>query len=254
MVDLFSNIWNWNIEPIPIIIALSIYFVPVVYRKYKSDVYTPLYFSVYPLARLNVPLSRYLGPSFVDDYIEDNDVDREKKILNIKSFFSTVLYVILIPFFLSITWTLFLTKEQFVISACAILVSIILRFTLSVINFKSYTRVSRQGLLSFFYSFVIIIFFYILIRVHYWIFPYFSSRDYGTIAKTFGDLIILDVVVSVLIVGVLVPIIVSIIFNRKAREATNEAFKSYEQTAASFDTEFKKGNQTKPTTGSNNCN
>lgn len=149
MLEFLQSIWNWEIAPIPICTTLLLYFVPIYWRKYRSDVYTPLYFSVYPLAKLNVPLSRYLGQSFIDDYIDDSYAEREKKIIKIKSVFSSILYVVIVPFMLSFVWSFILTREQFHLSTIAVLVSVIVRFSQSIINFSRYTMVSRRGLLSF---------------------------------------------------------------------------------------------------------
>ncbi|WP_415836866.1 hypothetical protein, partial [Paenibacillus glucanolyticus] len=138
MLEFLQSIWNWEIAPIPICTALLLYFVPIYWRKYRSDVYTPLYFSVYPLAKLNVPLSRYLGQSFIDDYIDDSYAEREKKIIKIKSVFSSILYVVIVPFMLSFVWSFILTREQFHLSTIAVLVSVIVRFSQSIINFSRY--------------------------------------------------------------------------------------------------------------------
>lgn len=74
-----------------------IYFVHVYWREKHSDSYTPLYFSIYPLARLNVPLARYLGQGYFHDYFDDNDAEKEKKVLKIKSIYSAITHVIITP-------------------------------------------------------------------------------------------------------------------------------------------------------------
>lgn len=222
MLGFLQSVWNWEVAPIPICTALLLYFVPIYWRKYRSDVYTPLYFSVYPLAKLNVPLSRYLGQSFIDDYIDNSDAEREKKIIKIKSVFSSILYVVIVPFMLSVIWSFILTREQFILSTIVVLVSVIVRFSQSIINFSRYTMVSRRGLLSFFYACVSFVFFYILLRAHYWIVPLIESKSYWKIVTTVGDFIINDVIISIVIVGGLIPIIISLAFDKKVRQTNIE--------------------------------
>lgn len=252
MIDLFYTIWNWDIAPFPVLVALLIYFVPIYWRKYKSNVYTPLYFSVYPLAKLNIPLSRYLAQSYIDDYFDDNDAEREKKLLKVKSIYSTIFYVIVLPFFLSIIWSIFLTKEQFYTSVVIVLVSIILRFTSSVIRFDRFTRTSRKGLLSFFYSIVLFVFFYILIRVHLWFLPFYERKDFSMIITTIGDFILMNVIISILLVGILIPIIITIVFDKNVRDTNVEQIKAQQQTATSYYMELKGRDYTEFSSSSDN--
>lgn len=246
MLIFLLELWNWEVAPIPICIAILLYFIPVYWRKYRSDVYTPLYFAFYPLSKLNVPLSRYLGQSYIDDYIDDNDAEREKKIIKIKSIFSSMFYVILIPFFLAFTWSFFLIESQFILSSLIILISVIIMFTKSVIRFNTVS--SRRGLLSFFYAGVIFVFFYILFRAHYWITPFIEAKEYGGIFINIGDFIIMEGVISLLVVGVLIPIIISLSFDRKVRQSNIENQQSWQQSATSYDVAIEEGNKEESST------
>ena len=244
MFEFLYKIWNWDIAPFPVIIALLIYFMPIYWRKYKSAIYTPLYFSVYPLAKLNVSLSKYLAESYIDDYFDEYDAEREKKILKVKSIYSTMFYVIILPFFLSIIWTTFLSKEQFYTSVTITLVSVFFRFTSSVLRFDWITKTSRKGLLSFFYSIILFVFFFILIRVHLWFLPLYEKKDYEMIITTIGDFILKDIIISIFLVGLLIPIIITLLFDKKVRDANVEKITSRQQTATSYYMEFKRRDKT----------
>lgn len=73
MLNVLSGVWKWSVEPVPLVIALAIYYIPTIYRRRKRLMYTPLYFLVYPLARLNIDFGKYLGDSPFAEFIENDD-------------------------------------------------------------------------------------------------------------------------------------------------------------------------------------
>ncbi|MCR2805948.1 hypothetical protein [Paenibacillus soyae] len=234
----FSTIWNWQIEPLPILISLLVYFLPVIWREKRSDAYTPLYFSIYPLAKLNVPLSRYLGKSYLYDYFDEEDAEKEKKVMKIKSVYSAIIFVVVTPVFISVIWTLYLTEKQFYIVAAFVLLSILYRFIKSTYFFNHYTYIPRRKLIGTFYFLILLIFSYILIRSHLWISPLLQKKEYLKILTSAGDFILINIVINILLVAIIIPTLISIVFNKDERKKNLEGTNAYKQVGASYDSEI----------------
>lgn len=250
-MEILKSIWEWTIAPVPLIVALSFYFIPIYWRRYKSNIYTPIYFSIYPLAKLNVPLAAYLGESFIDDYIDDDVAEREKKIIKVKSIFSSVIFVIVIPLLLALVWSFILTEEQFFIATLVVLISVVLRFTSTIRNFNRYTTASsRRGFLSVFYGCVLFVFFYILLRAHIWISPMINSKNYWGIITQFGDFFVIEVMIGVVLVGILIPIIITLVFDKEVRRTNYEQYKKWQQESATAYSEFEQADQEEPSSSS----
>ena len=102
-----QSLWHWALELLRIIIALVIYFAPVIYRRWKKLVYTPLYFSVYFFTELkdNV-IDEYFGSgvsvSHTQDKGEANTVRNNTAILT--SIASAALDTVILPACVAFIW------------------------------------------------------------------------------------------------------------------------------------------------------
>ncbi|WP_156951086.1 hypothetical protein [Saccharibacillus sacchari] len=233
-MNIFLIIWNFTIKPIPIILALLIYFIPLYWMKYKRDIYTPIYFAVYPLANLNISLSQYLGESIVDDYIDDEVVEREKKIIRIKSMLFSIFYVMILPFILALIWTFFLDNNQFLLATLILFGIILFKFIKSITHFRDFVMSSRRGILIFFYTVVSFAFFYILYRTHLWVSPLIENKEYESIITTIGDFLILNVILTFLIIGIAIPITISLVFDNRVRRAKHEEHQTVQESDSAF--------------------
>src|SRR5437667_9094946 len=115
-----QGLWYWILELLRILLALAIYFAPVVYRRWRRFVYTPLYFSVYFFTQLKVSvIDEYLGSSSFPPLTEDeNEAEtlRNKEILI--SIASAALDTAILPACIAFIWLwlLSLNSTEFAIA------------------------------------------------------------------------------------------------------------------------------------------
>lgn len=234
--DIFTIIWNWKIEPIPVILALIFYHIPSIWRKYKRSVYTPVYFTIPPLARYNKQLSRYIGDSWLGDFIEDdNEAEKLRKKTIVISWFSFAIDIMLVPTVFSIIFGLILSKEQFYTSVSIICLITVFRFIKSYKNFYKYYDVIRNSfkkVLFICYTICLFMIFYAMIKTYQWAEPFITSKNYAGLIFRISDLIYSFI--PNFITTSIFPFILSGLFDPKVRAMRKEQERSYAETAATI--------------------
>lgn len=226
-MELILVVWNWKIEPIPVLLALAFYFIPVNWRSKYSDHYTPIYFAFYPFNKLNLPLSKYLGESFYDEYLDENDAERDRKVIRFKSVYNLGVYLIVTPIILSMCWSFMLTKNQFLLVSIIVSISIIISFIKSTYYSYTFKRIMNYKLLSVYYLMCLFVFIFLLIRIHIWVLPLIDSKNYMKIMTTFGDIFIKDIFVGILLMVILIPLLISKSFNKETRKNNIQEMMEY---------------------------
>ncbi len=221
MPNWFQSLSYWMIELLLLLLALAIYFVPVVYRRWKSFVYTPLYFSVYLLTYLKVgTVDKYVGSDIFAPLVEDEDEAekfRKKTILTISV--SAVLDMVILPACVAFVWLLFLNSTQFTISLVALLLIQAYRFLTSVRNIHYYTSGKPQfrGWVAAFYVLALVTIALAMLKVQRWAIPLLTTRNYTQliwdVADVFWNLVILGIFVALPTAG-----ITTLLLNRKVRQ------------------------------------
>jgi len=141
MFDWFQKLWHWTIEPVPLLLALAIYFGPIFYRRWRYFAYVPLYFSIYPLSRIKSDVvNKYIGSTYYPPFLEDEDEAeklREKTLLVISV--SIILDTIIIPACVAFIWSLFLDAAQFITALATFLSIQAFRFVKSIVTLHKHT-------------------------------------------------------------------------------------------------------------------
>ncbi len=236
MIELFSKIWSWKIEPVPIILALFVYHIPSLWRRYKRCVYTPVYFTIPPLARYNKRLSEYIGDKWLDDFIEDDDeAERLKKKTIIISWFSAIIDIILVPTVFSIVFGLCLSKEQFYTTVSILIVITLFRFAKSYNNFHRHYEIRRDGFKKILFIYYIICLFMIfnaMIKTYQWAEPFIVSKNYVELIFQISDLIY-SFIPNIILTSLL-PLVISNLFDPYMRDIRKERKRGYVETASTI--------------------
>ncbi len=221
MPNWFQSLSYWMIELLLLLLALVIYFVPIVYRRWKSFVYTPLYFSVYLLTNLKVgAVDKYVGSDVFAPLIKDeNEAEqfRQKTILTVSV--SAILDMVILPACVAFVWLLFLDSTQFTIALVTLLLMQAYRFLTSVRNIHRYASGKPQfrGWVAAFYVIALVTIALAMLRVQRWAAPLLATRDYSQLiwdmADVFWNLVILGIFVTLPTVG-----ITTLLLNRKVRQ------------------------------------
>ena len=221
MVIWFQNIWQWKIEPVPVLIALAMYFGPVIYLRWRKNVYTPLYFLL-PFLRVQIKdVHKYLGGNFFAPFLENDDEAeklRKKTIWTVNT--SALLHVILIPAFVAAIWSLFLTTTQFTI-ALAILLSIkACQFTASVLNFHIHS-IDSPKFRGWLVAFYIVVLFIMLLTMLITQDAVKSSLAAGNFIQLIWNAAkwLFWIVISGIVVGPIATWITAQLFSKEARQS-----------------------------------
>ncbi|MDX6766165.1 MAG: hypothetical protein SFU85_05200 [Candidatus Methylacidiphilales bacterium] len=113
---MFQNLWNLEIQLIPVIVALLFIEVPGIIRRFKKLFYVPIYFSIFPFRELNKDLSKYLA----DDWffgegasLSKKELDELQKKIVRNSIISMTISVVVTPAIAGFASSFFLPVSSF---------------------------------------------------------------------------------------------------------------------------------------------
>ncbi|MGE5606225.1 MAG: hypothetical protein ACM3YE_11115 [Bacteroidota bacterium] len=218
----FQQVWSWKTEPVPIIVAILLYFIPVTIRKYKKLMYTPMYFSVFPLANLNVDFGNYLGDYYFSEFVENEDeAEQLRKKIILRGIFSTVFDVLIIPAIMGFLWTFFLKKEQFYIALTCLIIILGKNFIQSTVNFSYYddSSGSKKGLLGLFYFFVLGSIATIILYVKSWVEPFIQSGNYIDMVAQLSYILFIKIFIILGLLTIVTTAVTNILLDRKIRRS-----------------------------------
>src|SRR5258708_25259144 len=220
MPNWVQGLWYWILELLRILLALAIYFAPVVYRRWRRLVYTPLYFSVYFFTQLKLSvIDEYLGSSSFPPLTEDEDESetlRKKAIL--KSISSAVLDTAILPGCVAFVWLLWLNSTEFTIALVFLILIQLFRFLTSVLTIHRYTvdKPRHRGWLVVFYFLVLIIITLAMLRLQSWASPLLTTRNYSQLVWNIAD-VFWNLVVMGLLFALVTAAITTMLLSRTIR-------------------------------------
>lgn len=207
-----------------IFVAVGIYFVPVIYRRRRRLVYTPLYFIVYLFTELKDDvIDEYFGSR--DSAPLTQDEGEAKTLRNntaiLKTIASTALDTVILPacFAFIWLWPLSLNFIEFIIALVLLILIQLYRFQKSASTIDRYTigKPRSRGWLQAFYILALVIIAVAMLRVQHWASPLLATRNYP---QLFWE--ILDVIWSLVVVGILFSLVTAAIttflLNRTIRQ------------------------------------
>jgi membrane protein implicated in regulation of membrane protease activity len=222
VITWLQNIWNWTIQPIPLLLALAIYFVPIIYVQWKRYVYTPLYFLV-PFIRVQlIDVKHYLGGEFFAPFIQDEDeAEKLRKKTMLTASFSALLHVILIPSLVALIWSFVLSSVQFITALMILLTIRAYQFFISVCNFRHYTIDTPRfkGWLAAFYVVVLCIIALTMLIVWNSVGPFIATKNYVPLIWNTAKWFFWNVIVAGIVVTGFTTWINSLLFDKAIRQS-----------------------------------
>jgi len=220
---MLKEIWEFEIQVLPIIVALLVFEIPAAIRKLKRLYYVPIYFSLFPFSVLNEDLSIYLGE---DDFYDTSERMSEKELESLRrkiitiSIISMAIGAVLTPLFTEFVGAFFLTHEtllQFVFVLIAVKSIAIYK---SLVGFKYHALSSRrnQVLLGFIYICYLGVVVEMIRSAYWWAFPYVETSRWRDLLSDLSSLVFGKVIVQGLVFTLLVALFVSFIADRKLRQ------------------------------------
>jgi hypothetical protein len=221
LITWFQNIWHWSVQPVPLLLALGIYFAPVFYMRMKKFVYAPLY-SMIPFIRIQLPdVDKYLGGDFFAPFIADEDEAeklRKKAMLTVN--FSALLHIIFIPALVALIWSLFLSNVQFITALIILLAVRAYQFFTTVLNFHHYTidTPKFRGWLAAFYVVILIVIALTMLIVWNSVTPFLATKNYAGLLWDTAKWFFWNVIIIGLVITGFSTWINSLLFDKKIRQ------------------------------------
>lgn len=222
MTDWIARAWEYNVQVVPVLIALGIVEIPAYIQKRMRLAYVPIYFAIFPLGELNKDLSVYLG----DDYWYGGDISEAaaeelRRRIMFKAILSMAIAALAIPLVAGFAGAFFLTTTtlaQFLIVASALKLSRIAR---AVRDFPLHANGTfrNRWLLSLIYFFYLGVFVQMILLAYGWTRPFVDQQRWPELAAALSDLLFTKVAAQAIVLGLLTAAFVSLIADRKLRAA-----------------------------------
>lgn len=220
MTDWVTRVWTFQIQAIPVLIALGIVELPALIQRRLRLAYVPIYFAVFPLAELNKDLSTYLGEDYwYGDEITEATADELRRKIMFKAILSMAIAALAIPLLAGFAGAFFLTAStlaQFLVVATLLKLSRIIR---AIRDFPAHANgtLANRALLSLIYFFYLGVFVQMILLAYRWTRPYVEGRQWPQLAGALSDLLFTRVVAQAIVLSLLTAAFVSLIADRKLR-------------------------------------
>jgi hypothetical protein len=220
---MLEQIWQYQLQIIPVIIFIGIFELPAFIRRIKKTFYVPIYFSVYPLRQINQDLSTYLGE---DDFYDEGwrldpaqaEALRRKIILT--SIVSATIDALIVPLIVGLAAAFVLEKEVFMQFLTVLAFYKVVSITLSLRNSHLHILDSKwkNGFLAIIYIAYIGIIVEMLRTSYYWATPFISISDWTGMLSSFSSFVFGKTLAQGLVFAFLVAIFSNFIADRELRE------------------------------------
>lgn len=220
MRSILGLIWSYEIQVVPIALAMLLIEVPTAIRRLQKFHYVPIYFSVFPLRELNADLALYLGEDyFLGGEPNENAAERLRKKITLTSVISLALSAIVIPAFAGFGSGLFLPSRllaQFILVFLAYKAVGIIR---AVIDFPKHAIGSARNisLLCVIYVGYLGVASEMIVKTYRFARQYVEAGDWTGLAGATADLVFSRVIAEFLILTVVTTFFSSAIMDREVR-------------------------------------
>lgn len=220
MTDWLTRIWTFEIQVVPVLVALGIVELPAFVQRRMRLAYVPIYFAVFPLAELNKDLSIYLGEDYwYGQETTETSADELRRRIVFKAILSMAIASLAIPLLTGFAGAFFLTAStlsQFLLVATMLKLIRIVRAIRDFPTHANGTRANR-ALLSLIYFFYLGVFVQMILKAYRWTKPYVESNQWPELAAALSDLVFTRVVAQAIVLSLLTAAFVSLIADRKLR-------------------------------------
>lgn len=220
MSDFLKGIWAFQIQVVPVALAMLLVEVPTAIRRRQRFFYVPIYFSVFPLRELNADLAQYLGEDyFLGGEEDESAAERLRRRIMFTSILSLVLSALVIPAFAGLGSALFLPHAilwQFITVFLTYKLIGILR---AIIDFPRHAVGSRRNtaLLSLIYFGYLGVAAHTIARTYGFARGYVERGEWVGLALALSDAVFSRLVVEFLLLALVTAAFTSLIMDREVR-------------------------------------
>lgn len=219
---MIEEIWNFEIQIIPIILAILIVELPNWIRKLKRLYYVPIYFSIFPLRELNEELSYYLGEDYfigLGAELSEIELKKLKKKIIIDSILSTLISAVLIPSIAGFIFAFIFSKEILIQSLLFIFIYKLVIISMAVWDFRYHAIATRKNifLLILIYIGYIGVFIQMIRTSYNWAIPYIVIENWSGMANGLAELIFNKGIAQGLILTAVTAFIVALFTDKEVR-------------------------------------
>ncbi|MFG0252756.1 MAG: hypothetical protein ACF8NJ_07790 [Phycisphaerales bacterium JB038] len=221
MSDLLTGVWGFQIQIVPVALAVLLLEVPNWIRRRQKFFYVPLYFSVFPLRELNADLAHYLG----EDYFlglkntPGAALDLRRRIM-FTALLSLVLSALVIPAFAGVASALFLPTTVLPQFIAVFIMYTLIRVARAIVNFPRHAIGSRRNtaLLSLIYFGYIGVAAHTIARTYGFARAYVERGEWGGLILAISHAVFSRIVVEFLLLALLTAAFTSVVMDREIRK------------------------------------
>lgn len=220
MRSILELIWSYEIQVVPLALAMLLVEVPTAIRRLQKFHYVPIYFSVFPLRELNADLAHYLGEDyFLGGEPDEDAAERLRQKITLTSVISLALSAIVIPGFAGFGSAFFLPSRllpQFILVFLAYKAVGIIR---AIIDFPNHAIGSARNisLLCVIYVGYLGVASEMIVKTHRFARQYVEAGDWTGLASSTADLVFSRVIAEFLILTIVTAFFSSAIMDRQIR-------------------------------------
>lgn len=213
-------VWNYDLQIVPILLAMLLIEIPTAIRRRQKFYYVPIYFSVFPLRELNADLARYLGEDYFIGGEPDDDVaERLRKKIVITSVLSVALSALIVPGFAGFVSAFFLPApviQQFIIVFLAYKLVGIVK---AIAAFPTHAIGTRRNIaiLALIYFGYLGVASEMILKTYHFARPYVDASNWSGLLASTADLIFSRLVAEFLLLAIITTVFSSLVMDRKIR-------------------------------------
>lgn len=214
-MELIISWWTYEVRLLPMLLALGFFSGFQVLRKLTKIEYTPSYFAIFPLSRLEGQLASYFEEFMTGEYLSIEEGRRKNPYLYLKAWASMFLTFLLVPLVSGFVVAFILTPREFT-GFLILLVGVeAVRCLKAIYDFSQYRYEWSIALVYFslFYAAYIFVLWLVLRFSFHFTNPFTENHDYSALFSAL-EAQLGPIVIGVLGLGILTNLFAHLLVNK----------------------------------------
>lgn len=223
-----ENIWQYEIQIVPVLLAMLLIEIPTALRRLQKFYYVPIYFSVFPFRELNADLAYYLGEDyFLGGEPNEDQAERLRKKILATSIISMALSALMIPALAGFGSAFFLEPRLVVQLVLVFLFYKSIGIVRAIVEFSTHAVGTSRNriLLVLIYIGYLGVASRMIVKTHGFVRPFVERRDWAGLLASTTDLIFSRVLVEFFLLTLISTAFTTFIMDRKVRSENLKHFR-----------------------------
>ncbi len=226
-----ENVWQYQVQVVPVLLAILLIEIPTALRRLQKFYYVPIYFSVFPFRELNTDLAHYLGEDFFlgGEPNEDQAERLRKKILT-TSIVSLMLSALVIPGFAGFGSAFFLSHRLLDQVVFVFVVYKSVGIVRAIVAFSTHAVATPRNriFLVLIYVGYLGVASRMIVKTYGFARPFVERQNWVGLLTSATDLIFSRVIVEFLLLALISTAFTTFIMDRKVRSENLKRFRTDE--------------------------